>query len=584
MIHDVYHKILRSNLIRTLLEQTMSSTESDLDLLVIGAGPVGLTAALEASRLGLSVRIVERKEKRSSHDSRAVVVHPRVMELLEPINNGGVIEEIQKTAFHLQGVFFYMKRWFGKGAKGDCHDHMLLNLNNVEWGDTEHPNLFFLPQYETERIMEEALNAFDVSVEYGVSLENLTQTGNSVESTLTKDDTSETVSSKWVLGADGGRSKTRELIEVGMTRHRSDLYFIIADLVFKGNPPIDTHSSGKCGHIFPTHDGVIAMFPLPGDNHYRILGQAPDGIKSKDEANLDASFFEKFFYDRTGKKFEVELGLWQTIFEITHGTSHSYRKGNVILAGDASHVHSPVGGQGMNLGIQDANNISWKLAWVKRILDNASNDEEKTAAAASADIIIGSYDTERRALGQSIVGSIKKATTVLATKNPFVRFVRNMILRVAVPRNGTQNNFRKAGQLELSYPPKSSSIIVDISKLPKNAYICSPGNRLPNIRLKDGSHLHDHIDRVYHTWVFLNHIPESSRSKEQVSYQKVVHVSASEYNHQVSIPLISKQAYAAEQVLLVRPDQFVAGVGNSMQALIEDLKLAGLDDNALAVM
>ena len=562
----------------------MSNPENELDLLIIGAGPVGLTAALEASRLGLSVRIIERKEKRSSHDSRAVVVHPRVMELLQPINGGGVIEEIQKTAFHLQGVFFYMKRWFGKGAMGDCHDHLLLNLKNVEWGDTEYPNLYFLPQYETERIMEEGLNAVGVNVEYGVSLESLTQTANSVNSILTKEDGSETVTSKWVLGADGGRSKTRELLGIEMTRHRSDLYFIIADLVFKGEPPIDSLSSGKCGHIFPTDNGVVAMFPLPGDNHYRVLGQAPDGIKSKDQVDMDASFFEKFFLDRTGKKFEVELGPWQTIFEVTHGTSHSYRKGKVVLAGDASHVHSPVGGQGMNLGVQDANNILWKLAWVKRIADNASSDEEKTAAAASADIIIGSYDTERHALGQSIVGSVKKATTVLATRNPFVRFVRNVILRVVIPRNGTQNNFRRAGQLELSYPPKSSAIIVDNSKSSRKGYICSPGERLPNIRLKDGSRLHAHIDRVYHTWVFLNHSPESSGSEGQVSYQKIAHVSASEYNQQVSIPVISKEAYAAEQVILVRPDLFVAGISDSRQSLIDDLMLAGFDDKAVAMM
>lgn len=90
-----------------------SNTNAILDLLIIGAGPVGLTAALEAKRLGLSVRIIDRKTKRSIHDSRAVVVHPRVMELLESIQNGAVTKEIAKTAFQLEGVFFYLKKWFG---------------------------------------------------------------------------------------------------------------------------------------------------------------------------------------------------------------------------------------------------------------------------------------------------------------------------------------------------------------------------------------------------------------------------------------------------------------------------------------
>lgn len=559
----------------------MIPTPADLDLLIIGAGPVGLTAALEAKRLGLSVRIIDRKEKRSTHDSRAVVVHPRVMELLEPINDGGVVEEIQKTSFHLQGVRVYLKKWFGrKGVTGDGYDHMLLNLKNVQWGDTEYPNLYFLPQYDTEHIMEEALNSLGVIVEYGVALEDLRQTDDSITTSLEKNGAKENVTSRWVLGADGGRSKTRELIGIKMNRHRSDLYFIIADVVFKGDPPLDSHAPGKGGHIFPTDGGVIAMFPLPGENHYRILGQAPDGIKSKEQLEMNAPFFEQFLFERTGKKFEVELGPWQTIFEITHGTSHSYRKGNVLLAGDASHVHSPVGGQGMNLGIQDSNNILWKLAWAKRIIDNASSDEEKIKAAASVDLILSSYHSERHALGQGIVGSVQNATSLLATKNPFVRFIRNTIIRIIVPRNGTQNNFRKAGQLELSYSSDSSSVIVEKAKGSKQ-YICNPGQRLPNIRLKDGSHLHAHIDRVKHTWVFLN---QSECSEGQVSYQKIVHASAANFEDQVSIPIISKGAYATSAVLLVRPDLFVAGAGETREELLEKLKSAGLDDKAIAMM
>jgi 2-polyprenyl-6-methoxyphenol hydroxylase-like FAD-dependent oxidoreductase len=320
----------------------MTTTNDILDLLIIGGGPVGLTAALEAKRLGLSVRIIDRKEKRSIHDSRAVVVHPRVMELLKPINGGDVTAGIEKTAFHPRGVCVYMKKWFGrKGEKGDGFDHMLLNLKTVEWGDTEFPNIYFLPQYETEHILEEALNSVGGQVEYDVALETLSQTDGIITSELKSNGSTETeiVTSKWVLGADGGRSKTRELVGIEMNRYRSDLYFIIADVVFQGNPPLDSHAPEKAGHIFPTDLGVIAMFPLPGENHYRLFGQAPEGIKNKDDLDMSKSFIEKYLFDRTGKKFDVELGPWQTVFEVTHGTSHSYRSGNVLLAGDASHVH-----------------------------------------------------------------------------------------------------------------------------------------------------------------------------------------------------------------------------------------------------
>jgi len=555
--------------------------DDKVDLLIVGAGPVGITAALEAHRLGISVRIIDRKEKRSTHDSRAVVVHPRVMELLQPINNGGVVHEIQNASFHLKGVEFYMKKWFGmKGVKKDGYDHLLLNLRNVNWGDTEYPNLYFLPQYETEHILEQALNAAGITVEYGVELENLTQANNSVTVVLLdKNGMKETINSRWVLGADGGRSKTRELVGIEMNRNRSDLYFIIADVVFR-DPPLDSHAPGKGGHIFPTDNGVIAMFPLPGNNCYRLLAQAPKGIKSKDQVDMNPAFFEKLLFDRIGKKFEVDLGPWQTIFEITHGTSHSYRKGNVLLSGDASHVHSPVGGQGMNLGIQDANNILWKLAWAKRILDNASTDGEKAEAEAAADIIIGSYDTERHALGQNLVKSVQKATGVLATRNPFVRFIRNSIIRLVIPRNGTPDNFRRAGQLELAYPPDSSAVIIKTNKASKHRYICYAGQRLPNIRLIGGSNLHSQIDRVHHTWVFLNHHSSESVLPEG----HIAYVSAAKFNEQVSVPVISEEAYATKQVLLVRPDLFVAGVDETRESLLEELHAAGLNEKAISMM
>ncbi|KAL3774074.1 hypothetical protein ACHAWO_005281 [Cyclotella atomus] len=223
----------------------------------------------------------------------------------------------------------------------------------------------------------------------------------------------------------------------------------------------------------------------------------------------------------------------------------------------------------MNLGIQDANNILWKLAWAKRNFDDASTDEEKAKAAAVADIIIGSYDTERHALGQNLVKTVQKATGVLATRNPFVRFLRNSTIRLVIPREGTPNNFRKAGQLELAYPPDFSA----------NRYIVTLDFNATLFLLEDGSNLHSHIDRVHHTWVFLNHSPELSGSEGHMAY-----VSAAKLKEQVSVPVISEEAYAAKQVILVRPDQFVAGVDQTREALWDELKAAGLDDKTIVMM
>jgi 2-polyprenyl-6-methoxyphenol hydroxylase-like FAD-dependent oxidoreductase len=563
--------------------------------------------------LGLSVRIIDRKQTRSVHDSRAVVVHPRVMELLEPIRNGNLTSEIQKTAFQLKGVFAYMPKWFewlpgcgrdntvdikgedkretnSKGMNDDSPVH--LDLSNVKWGDTEYPNLYFLPQYDTEHILEEGLASEGETVDYGNALDDLVQENGVVTTTIRNvdTDTTESVISRWVLGADGGRSKTRDLLGYQMDRHKSGIYFVIADVVFKGdNIPLASHAPGKGGHIFfPSIP--MAFLPLPGENAYRLAGQAPPGITSKEDVALDETFFRDFLLERTGKEFDVELGPWQTIFEITHGSTNSYRKDNVMLAGDASHVHSPIGGQGMNLGMQDVTNLLWKLAWSKRILRASSSEEDYVEAKQVVDVILGTYHSERHALGQEMVQSIGLATKMLAIKHPLIEFFRNELLRFVLPSNTAKQNFRKMGQLDLAYAPSSSSLLFENTSWTAH-YICSPGQRLPNIRLEDGSHLHSHIDRVKHTWVILNYDSDNDNDSDKAeaplkfsSKAKIVCAMASGFENQVSVPAISEKAYAASQVLLVRPDQFVAGVGASTEALMDELKRAGMTETALATM
>jgi len=579
-------------------------SDTILDLLIIGAGPVGLTAALEAMRLGLSVRIIDRKPSRSVHDSRAVVVHPRVMELLRPIREGALVAEIQKESFNLRGVYAYLPNWFhwlpgcgvdtttgdSKHKDEDNKNNVLMDLSTVMWGDTDFPNLCFLPQYETERILEEAFNAERGRVDYGFSLEDLVQENGVVTTTVrnTYRDTTESVKSRWVLGADGGRSKTRELIGNKLDRHRSDLYYVIADVVFEGDIPLESHAPGKGGHVFP--NGPLAFLPLPAENAYRLAGQAPPGIKSKDDAKLDEKFFEDFLLHKTGRKFKVKLGDWQTVFEITHGATDSYRKGNVMLAGDAAHVHSPIGGQGMNLGMQDSNNLMWKLAWSKRILKASSSEEDYSEAQKMVDAILETYNTERLSLGREIVKQVEFATKMLAISNPLVKFFRNEFLRFMVPSETAKMNFRKMGQLEVAYAPSSSTLVFENHSWTAH-YICSPGERLPNIQLEDGSKLFSRIDRSKYTWVILNHGSENDEEEASEAESlleswkaSIVRVSAAYMDQQVSFPVITQRAYAAPQVLLVRPDEFVAGVGPNLEYFLDELRQAGMSDTALASM
>jgi NADPH-dependent dioxygenase len=498
------------------------------------------------------------------------------MELLKSVQNGAVTKKIEDTAFHLEGISAYLPKF--------CDDSPVeLDLNDVIWGDTNYPNLHILPQYETERILEGAFNDDGGHVEYGVSLEDLAQSDdNLVTTTLrnTTDETTETVKSKFVIGADGGRSKTRDLIGIKIDRHQSDAYFIVADIVFK-NEPAEFQGKQKNMHLFPSKKGVAVLLPLPKQNAFRLLAHAPLGITSKDELNLDENFFEQLLLERTGIQFEVGLGPWQTIFEMTHGSSESFRIKNVMLAGDASHIHSPVGGQGMNLGIQDAMNLLWKLAWVKRISEATPTEEGQETeeeVASTIETILSSYNSERQSLVQALVKRVEFATKMIATRNPVLQSIRSMAIRIVLSSNIMKNGFRNLGQLEMHFSPESSPIIIE-NQTKKATFICDPGQRLPNIRLDDDSHLHSHIDRVRYTWLFLN----TNTTKSSGSW-KVVQAIPAPSDKQVSIPSISEKTLAAQQVLLVRPDQFLAAVGDSQEDILKELKKAGMTEMAIATM
>jgi len=537
------------------------SASAPIDVLIIGSGPVGLTAAVEAKRLGLSARIIERKAERSSHDSRALVVQSRVLELLEPM--GSVVDKIVDRSF--QGG--EMQICFSKD------NVVTVSLDGGNWGDTKYPFPCFLPQYDTEKSLEEELNAGERSVEYGTSLEALKQddeTGTRVvRSTLRRaDGTEEIVESKYVVGCDGGRSKTREQLGIDLKRSESGIYFVVADVKMIGDAPFQDKNVRL--RLFPRTTGTGALFSLPGENEYRILFQAPKGVTDKSGIALDKEFFENLLRERTEMDCELEMGAWQTMFEVTHGIASSFSKGRVFLAGDACHVHSPVGGQGMNYGMQDAINLLWKLAWAERA---AARDPP---AKESVDFILSTYGDERHAVGMALIQVVDIATLVVTTRNWFLQLCRNFIMHNVLPVM-SKDGVRTMGQLDLKYDPGCSKIIVE--KGFWDRFICKPGERLPNLRLKDGSLLHSHVDRVRHTWIFLN-MEALSSSLGGMTAISVIPVDEKE---QTSAPVISQSTLMRPQVLLVRPDLWVAGCDKTDQNLWKRMS-EKVDQNSLETM
>lgn len=346
----------------------MSTTDG---VLVVGAGPVGLTTASQLARLGVPVRVVDALPAPTT-ESRAVTLHARSMEMLAAM---GVLPRLEALGRRIPAIAMV------DGRTGETRAHV--PFDEIP---SRHPFLLDIPQPDTEAVLAERATELGIVVERGVSLTGLSQDDDGVEVTLRGPEGEQTTRVGWVVGADGGHSATRHLAGSHLDGAFHGQHFAMADV------DVDTELSPDTIRMFTHPDGMGILFPLAGDRA-RIMflvddpgPDAPDPTLAQIQALADA---------RMGGRVTVRDPRWLTYFEVHHAQVPAYRLGRVLLAGDAAHIHSPAGAQGMNTGIQDAANLAWKLALVVR------------DGAGSA--LLDTYHDERHPVGAQVV----KATTIL---------------------------------------------------------------------------------------------------------------------------------------------------------------------------
>ncbi|MGY1745928.1 FAD-dependent monooxygenase [Blastococcus sp. SYSU D00695] len=341
----------------------------DAGVLVAGAGPVGLMAACQLARLGAPVRVVDPLE-RPTTESRAVGVHARSLEVMASL---GVLPRLEARGRRIAALEMV------DGTTGRTRAR--LELGGVP---SRHPYLLDVAQPDTEEVLAERAAELGVVVERGVRLTALTQDADGVEVTLRTGDAERTERVGWVVGTDGGHSTTRSLVGLQLEGGFAGQHFAMADV------DVDTTCSPDTIHMFGHPDGLGIMFPLTGERARVMFAVGTPGPGDPTLAQVQA-----LADARTGGRVRVRHPRWLTYFEVHHAQVPRYRVGRVFLAGDAAHVHSPAGGQGMNTGLQDATNLAWKLALVARGRADAA--------------LLDTYDAERHPVGAAVV----RATTVL---------------------------------------------------------------------------------------------------------------------------------------------------------------------------
>jgi len=360
-------------------------------VLIVGAGPVGLTLAGELARYGVKVRIIDKAAARSDK-SKALVLWSRTLELLQRDADAGVFVAAGMKA---------------RGANIISGDRL---IGHVGFGgvDSPFPFALMLPQSETERLLEAYLTAQGVTVEREVELIALDDPPDKVIATVRhQDGVEERVETPWLIGCDGAHSAVRHILRLPFDGETLLSDWILADIHLSGLtlPPDEL---GLYWHA----EGVLALFPIaPG--HYRIIANVGDG---EGASPADPSLADvQAVVDRRGPGgLDLSVPVWLSAFRINERKVADYRVGRVFLAGDAAHIHSPAGGQGMNTGMQDAFNLAWKLALVCR-------------DACPAEPLLASYSAEREVVGAKVLADAGRLTAMALLKNPTAQAARDLV-------------------------------------------------------------------------------------------------------------------------------------------------------------
>src|SRR6266478_9642413 len=366
----------------------MTTSSSESDVLVVGAGPTGLVLALWLTRLGVRVRIVD-KTAEPGTTSRALAVQARTLELYRQVGLADAVVDAGRKAVAVN--LWVAGRQVGRAPFG-----------NMGQGLSPYPYALIYPQDEHEHLLVDRLAALGVKVERRTELVGFEDgVGRVVAHLKHADGTPETCEAAYIAGCDGAHSRVREALGIGFPGGTYAHLFYVADVEARG--PV---MNGELHVALDTTDFLV-VFPLKRDGHARLIGTVREEVEHQHE---DLS------WDDVSKRVIEWMGIdvarvnWFSTYRVYHRVADRFRAGRAFLAGDAAHIHSPVGGQGMNTGIGDAVNLAWKLAAVL------------TGRADQS--LVDSYEPERIAFARRLVATTDQAFTAVTSDGPIARRVR----------------------------------------------------------------------------------------------------------------------------------------------------------------
>lgn len=460
------------------------SADADLDVLIVGAGPVGLFLGNECARRGLRFRLIEARASQSEH-SKALAIFPRTLEIFDM---AGVVAPFLEAANRVTAVAVI------------THGHRLAHMR-FEPEQSPYPFIAMVPQNVTERLLLEALRRRGGDVEYESTFLSAEPTGGGVRVDFDQRGRRETLEAAFVVGCDGAHSAVRHLLHLAFEGGSYPDSFLLADVETNQALPADELQ------LCPSERGPLALFPMSATRR-RV-------VATIDQAEGDAPSLDlvrRILVERAPREIEA-LGLhWSSYFRIHHRHVGSLHSGRFFVAGDAAHIHSPFGGQGMNTGLQDVWNLAWKLDLARR--------------GHAGETLLDSYGAERLPVIRSVIATTDLMTRAMGTPSRIAQALRDAIIPMVSRLAPFQHAFvERLSELGIAY---SGSPIVE-----------GPGRRHWDPSLAGGAGVRSR---------FLLMVGEHGEAAAQASAALVARFR----------DVLELRSSATPGVLLVRPDGYVA--------------------------
>ncbi len=499
-----------------------ASSTPNTEVLIVGAGPTGLVLALWLTRLGVRVRVID-KTAEPGTTSRALAVQARTLELYGQI---GLADEIVECGRRIAAANLWVAgQQVARAVFGD-----------MGVGISPYPYALIFPQDEHERLLVDRLAKVGVQVERRTELVHFEDASDRVLARLKRSDgTLEMCEAAYLAGCDGAHSTVREALNIGFPGGTYTHLFYVADVEASG-----TATNGEVHVAFDRTD-FLAVFPLKGEGRVRLVGTVREDAEHQDE-NLSWGDVSTRVIE--WMRIDVARVNWFSTYRVHHRVADRFREGRKFLLGDAAHVHSPVGGQGMNTGIGDAVNLAWKLAAVLHGRANAA--------------ILDSYETERIAFARRLVATTDQVFTGVTSAGAIARAVRLHIVPFLFPslfafRAARRFMFRTISQTAVNYRGST------LSK--GRAGKLHGGDRLPWVKTSSGGLDDDNFAPLtsldWQVHVYGNAGPEIRAICEQ--RRLPLHVFRWQRD-------MGRSGLRRDAVYLVRPDGYVAVVNREGHA------------------